>query len=202
MGSFLADNIVNIVFGTTTLVTTGIALHYARLEHRRKVEDVLYEDRRVGLFLSRESMIRYLLQMYDQAAAGDVIWAQCVRCANFTPDVRPQISKAAGRGVRFRMIINQYSPSLAAFRSLFAPIRQAELAAAPDNALSLQGLSDKELVVAFPGVESYTAVLIRDPYFVGIVRRWFDSRFEQLVAAGEVRNGSRKKAFGNPRSRV
>lgn len=180
MGSFIANNIVNIFFGTTTLVTTAIALHYARLEHRRKVEAVLYEDRRVGLFLTREAMIKYLLQMYDKAEADEVIWAQCVRCANFTPDVRPQISKAAGRGVKFRMIINQYSPSLEAFRSLFAPIRQAELVAAPDNAISLQGLADREVVLAFPEMEAYTAVVIRDAYFVGIIKAWFDQRFARL----------------------
>ena len=177
MQLFLTDNIINIIFGLTTLLTSAIALHYRRLEHRQRVEHVLEEGRKVGLFLSREAMIRYLLEMYDNAEEGDIIWAQCVRCADFTPQVRKQILKAAGRGVRFEMIVNQYSPAADAFRNLFEPLEAATLVARADNAISLQGLSDRELVLAFPAMESYTAVLIRDPYFVSIIRLWFEQRF-------------------------
>lgn len=181
MREFLVANLIEIIFGLTTLITSAIALHYARLEHRRKVEDVLYEDRRVGLFLSRQAMIRYLLQMYDKAESGDTIWAQCVRCTDFTPKVREQILKAAGRGVGFEIIVNQYSPAANDFRQLFEPVESATLVARADNKISLQGLSDRELVLAFPGMESYTAVLIRDTYFVGIIKRWFDRRFRDRL---------------------
>ena len=58
MGSFLTDNIVNIVFGTTTLLSSALALHYKRLEHRRKVEEIIGDGRKAGLFLSREAMDR------------------------------------------------------------------------------------------------------------------------------------------------
>jgi hypothetical protein len=177
MKNFLSENIVNIFFGTTTVISSAIALHYRRLEHRQQVEKVVDEGRRAGLFLSREAMIKYLLQMYDEAEAGDVIWAQCVRCTDFTPAVRKQILKAAGKGVRFRMLINQYSPAAEEFHALFDPIEGAEVIEAPDNAISLQGLSDREVVIAFPGVESYTATLIRSVYFVRIIKAWFDGRF-------------------------
>jgi hypothetical protein len=120
--------------------------------------------------------------MYDEAERGDVIWAQCVRCTDFTPAVRKQILKAAGQGVCFRMIINQYSPSLKEFQTLFEPLHRARLVEGADNALSLQGLSDREVVIAFPGVESYTAVLIRDRTFTQIVKAWFDARFDALAA--------------------
>jgi hypothetical protein len=66
-----------------------------------------------------------------------------VRCTDFTTAVRPQILKAAGRGVRFQMIINQYSPSVGEFRELFEPIQTAELVEGTDNTLSDQGLSDR-----------------------------------------------------------
>jgi len=181
MGAFLNQNIVSIIFGITTVISSAIALHYQRLEHRRRVERILDGSRRAGLFLSRDAMIKYLLKMYDKAEADDVIWAQCVRCTNFTPDVRPQISKAAGRGVKFRMIINKYSPSLKDFRALFEPLSQASLVEGPDNALSLQGLSDREVVIAIPGVESYSAVLIRHKYFTSIIKSWFDKRFDKLL---------------------
>ena len=126
-------------------------------------------------------MIKHLLNMYDEAEEGDVIWAQCVRCTNFTPKVRSQILKAAGRGVRFRMMINKYSPSLDEFRALFEPIHNAELVEGEDNAISLQGLSEREVVIAFPGVDSYTAVLVRDRYFVQLIRAWFDERFQRVT---------------------
>jgi hypothetical protein len=138
------------------------------------VEEVIDGGRKAKLFLSREAMIKYLLEMYDQAKAGDIIWAQCVRCTDFTPEVRTKILEAAGRGVRFQMVINQHSPAVADFRAMFDPIEGAEVIEAPDNAISLQGLSDREVVIAFPGMESYTAVLVRDKYFVGILKSWFD----------------------------
>ena len=189
MGSLLADNIISIIFGITTVITSLIAIRYKRLEHRQRVERILDEGRQAGLFLSREAMIKYLLRMYDKAEQGDVIWAQCVRCTDFTPAVRKQILKAAGRGARFRMIINKHSPAVMDFQALFEPLHGAELITGVDNAISLQGLSGKEIVIAFPSMESYTAVLIRNAYFVNIIRTWFDIRFRtQLVQerAGQI----------------
>ncbi|KPK05224.1 MAG: hypothetical protein AMJ56_16240 [Anaerolineae bacterium SG8_19] len=180
MEGFINDEIVNITLAIMTVMTSSLALYYKRLEHRREVEEVIDSNRKVGLFLSREAMIKYLLEMYDQAEAGDVIWAQCVRCTDFTPEVRTKILEAAGRGVRFQMVINKHSPAAEEFRGLFDPIEGAEIIEAPDNAISMQGLSDREVVIAFPGVESYTAVLVRDKYFVGIVRNWFDDRNDRF----------------------
>ena len=62
MKNFLSENIVNIIFGITTVISSAIALHYRRLEHRQQVEKVVDEGRRAGLFLSREAMIEYLLE--------------------------------------------------------------------------------------------------------------------------------------------
>lgn len=53
---------------------------------------------------------------------------------------------------------------------LFDPIEGAEVIEAQDNAISMQGLSDREVVIAFRGVESYTAVLVRAKFFVRIIR--------------------------------
>ncbi len=180
MRNFLTQNIVSIIFGISTLITTLIALYYKRLEHKHRVEQVLDEGGQVGLFLSREAMIQYLSKMYDQAESGDVIWAQCVRCADFSPKVRNKILKAAGKNVKFKMIINKHSPSLVAFRSLFEPIGSAKMIERTDNDISIQGLSDREIVIALPGVESYSAVLVRNPNFVKIMKTWFDARFEKL----------------------
>ena len=125
-------------------------------------------------------MIKYLLEMYDKADVNDVIWAQCVRCTDFTPKVRQKILEAAGRSVRFQMVINQHSPAVEEFRTLFDPIEGAEVIEAPDNAISMQGLSDREVVIAFPSMDSYKSVLIRDKDFVRTVKAWFDNRFDTL----------------------
>ena len=96
--------------------------------------------RRVTLFLSRQAMIRYLLKMYDKAEAGDVIWAQFVRCADFGSEVRSQILKAAGRGVQFRMIINEHSPAAEEFRALSSTgrnLRRVRMFSSPPPASSM-----------------------------------------------------------------
>ena len=72
------------------------------------------------------------------------------------------------------MVIHLHSPAAVEFRALFDPIERAEVVELSGNSISMQGLSDREVVIAFPGVESYTAVLVRDKYFVGIIRSWFD----------------------------
>jgi hypothetical protein len=180
MGAFLSQNNISLISGITTVVTSLIALHYMRLEHHREVEEVIDGGRKVKLFLSCEAMIKYLLEMYDQAGEGDVIWAQCVRCVDFSPKVRTKILEAAGRGVRFQMVVYRHSPAVDDFRALFEPIENAEVTEVPGIALSLQGLSNREVVIAFPSMDSYTSVLIRDQDFVRIVKAWFDNQFDTL----------------------
>ena len=184
MGAFLSQNIVSIIFGITTVITSVIALHYARLEHRREVEEEIDGGRKVKLFLSRRAMIKYLLEMYDQAEDGDVIWAQCVRCVDFTPEVRTKILEAAGRGVSFQMVVYKHSPAVDDFRALFEPIGNADVIEVPGIALSLQGLSNREVVIAFPSMDSYTSVLIRDQDFARVIKAWFDIQFEALERRG------------------
>ena len=180
MGAFLTENIITIIFGITTFVTAMIALHYQRLEHKLEVDKVIESGRRAGLFLSREAMMTYLLEMYDKAQEGDVIWAQCVRCADFSPEVHKKILKAAGKNVAFRMMINKNTPSLSGFQSLFSPVHNAEVVESEDNVISMQGLSEREVVIALPDIESYTAVLIREEKFVKILKVWFDTRFNKI----------------------
>jgi hypothetical protein len=82
--------------------------------------------------------------------------------------------EAAGRGVRFQMVINQHSAAAEEFRALFDPIEAAGMIEAPNNAISMPRLSGREVVIAFPGVESYTVALVSEKYLAGIVKAWFD----------------------------
>ena len=79
------------------------------------------------------------------------------------------------------MVINKHSPAVEEFRALFDPIEGAGVIEASDNAISMQGLSDREVVIAFPGVESYTAILVRDQYFVQLIRAWFEGRIQRIT---------------------
>ena len=79
------------------------------------------------------------------------------------------------------MVINKQLPTGEEFRALFDPIEGAGVIEAPDNAILLQGLSDREVVIAFPAMESYTTVLIRDRYFGQLIRAWFNKRVQRVA---------------------
>lgn len=166
------------VFGVSTLVLGIIAYRQSRLEHFVEVEGILGSDRKATLFTRREPMLVALSDMYKKAESGDIIWGQCVGCDDYTSSVRNVVLEAAGRGVGWRIIVNTYSPTLAEFRSIFDPIRAAHIVEAGDNAIRLQGLSDKQVMISIPELTSYTGVLIKDPNVVKALRAWFDQRFE------------------------
>jgi hypothetical protein len=174
------ENLLTIIFGITTVVMTSIALRYTIREHRMKVDGIVGDGRNAMLFLSRQAMLTFLGKMYNDSVDGDVIWGQCVSCRDYSSDLRNKVLQAAGKGVHFKIIINGYAPTLNEFRKVYDPINTAELVLGYDNSHRLQGLSEKEVILAFPGVETYTGLLIRDPFFVRLVKGWFDARFETL----------------------
>ena len=195
--SIIIDNIFTIIFGIMATIMSfyvlkykKMALDYKEKEHRLQVEGIIDEGRHSVLFLTRESMVNYLIGMYKNANKGDVIWGQCVGCSSYTQEVRSRILDAAGRGIRFKIIVNSFSSALADFRALYDPFQDAELVEAKDNKLRIQGLSNREVVLAFPGVDSYTSVLIRNPHFVEIVKNWFDNRFDKLIQESKEAEGS------------
>ena len=173
------ETIVTIIFGVITVIMSGIALRSTR----RKVDGIVDEGRRVVIFLYRESMLKYLLTMYDRAKKGDTIWGQCVGCSNYSSIVRSKILEAAGKGVGYKMIANDFAPALDEFRALYEPINNAQLAYGTDNSLRIQGLSLQEVVIAFPGVDSYTAVLFKDPIFIKIMKMGLSTRFALIKMA-------------------
>lgn len=67
--------------------------------------------------------------------------------------VRIMILEAAGRGVSVHLVIDKHLPTAEEFRTLFDPIEGVEIVVVPDNAISMQDLSNREVVIAFPGVD-------------------------------------------------
>lgn len=172
--------VITVVVSILGLVVAWVSLRYRRREHRLQVEKVTGEDPKVVLFLSRDSMIKHLLSMYDRALEGDTIWGQTVGGGDYTSGVHEKVLKAAARGARLKIILNASSPAFADLSSFFATIVTAETAKGENNAIRIQGLSEREVVLAYTGMTSYTAVLIRDLDTVKIFKSWFDDRFTAL----------------------
>lgn len=177
--------IITTVLGILALMISWIALRYRRKEHRLRVEGIVEEARNAALFLTRESMLKYLLSMYNRASESDTIWGQSVGGGSYTPEVHSNVLQAAARGVKFKIILNAFSPTVEELRALFTPLKNAETVEGRDNMLRIQGLSEREVILAFPGVATYTAVLIKDHHFIRILRVWFDNRFEELKRKSE-----------------
>lgn len=176
------DLTIKIILGIAALVMSGIALHYKRLEHRKKVDELVDGNAKLALFISRQSMLKHLLGMYDRATSTDEIWGQTVSGRDYSEEVRDVVLDAAGRGVSFKIIASSSASGSSDLPRLFAPLRSARITYGSNNSLRIQGLSDLECVVALPSTTSYTAVLIRDKEVVRIFRAWFDERFSMLSA--------------------
>jgi hypothetical protein len=177
---FLQQFGVQIFFGITTLTLGIIAIRQKTRENRAKLDGVVGEGRKAVLFLSRDPLVTALAGMYKDAQSGETIWGQCVGCDDYTPAVQGAVLKAAGKGVRFRIIANKYAPTLREFRQIFDPVASAELREGTDNAIRIQGLGDRNVIISIPEMIHYTAISISDPYVVGIFKDWFDRRFDSL----------------------
>lgn len=186
--SFWQEHALEIIFGTVSALLALVAVYYARKALRPTPDQIseVFRGRSVRLYLSREQMIGRLLDQYDRADPGEVIWAQTVGMQNYPGDVRGKILAAASRGAKFRYLVNANSPALREFLELFEPVRNAEVKLSTDNNLRVQGLGDRAVVIAFPTMTTYTAVEVTDPAFVRLVRGWFDSRWDEPRRAGEA----------------
>ncbi|MBY8871824.1 hypothetical protein K7640_08220 [Micromonospora sp. PLK6-60] len=171
---------VQIFFGLATVTLSIITIRQKVKENRVKLDQLAGGDRKATLFLTRDPLVKALGAMYKDTRPGDTIWGQCVGCDHYTEAVRDAVLKAAGQGVSFRIIVNRYAPTLAEFRSIFDPIASAHLVEGGDNAIRIQGLSDRLVVVSIPEMTAYTGLQIRDPYVIGIFKDWFDRRFQAL----------------------
>lgn len=175
---FTGANILTVIFGIISFLTSIAAVHYARRTYHLERKSVSKNsDRSVVVFWSREDMIDSLLEQYKRAGDGDDIWAQTVGLQNFPGQVHDRIMTAASRGVTFRYLVTLDHPALPEFLALFKNIASASVAGLRDNRLRLQGLSRREVVIAFPTLTTYTAIKFTDAVFVGLVRDWFDRRW-------------------------
>jgi len=140
---------------------------------------ILYFQLALGIVA--EGMVRvhrFMDEVYEERAMANLLEGCCCTQPEDIPVLADplQVLFSLGRGVRFQMVINQHSPATEEFRGLIDPIAGAEVVELSGNSISMQGLSDREVVIAFPGMESYTAVLIRSQDFVGIISDWFHGR--------------------------
>lgn len=179
---FIAAHILELLFGLVASITSIAALYFAAKSYRISQGKALNPTfGSVNLFLSRDAMVEQLFGMYERAKDGDTIWAQTVSMRNYKGDVRGVVLGAAGRGIKFRMILNRSASGAEEFATLFGQIRSAELALADDNKVRIQGLSEREVIIAIPSLTGYIALRISDSDVVRIFKSWFDDRFDQLT---------------------
>lgn len=174
--------VVNIFLGLAALGMSGVALYYKRLEHRKSAEEIIDGNSKIALFISRQSMLKHLLDMYKRASSPDEIWGQSVSGRDYSKNVRDTLLDAASRGVSFRIIVSGEKSTSEGLVGLFKPLKSAQLALGGDNNLRIQGLSEKECVIALPNANVYVAVLFRDEVVVKIFKSWFDERFNKLIS--------------------
>lgn len=142
----------------------------------KRIEDL---GKKVILFLNRDSMIEYFVEMYSKAMRGDVLWAQGVGHTAYPKNLKEHLLRMANRGVEFEVIINAHSTTADQFKDLLRSISTARFVERTDNVTRVQGLSDKEVLIGLPTTESYAAVVIRDTPLVTILRNWFNNRFKR-----------------------
>ena len=181
MKVFLIAHGLEILFGTIAAITSIVAVYFARRSLKLNEAQVFIDNKRsVHFFFTREAMIKYLAKMYDNSEQGDTIWFQTVGMSNYPGNVQEKILEVAGRGVSFKMIFNKNNPSLKEFIQLFDPIKNATYKLAIDNRIRVQGLSTKEVIIAFPTLTRYTAIRFTDKAFIEIIFNWFENRFSDL----------------------
>ena len=155
-------------------ISTDLKLH-KDIKQIKRLED---SGKKVVLFLNRDSMIEYFVEMYEKAMQGDVIWAQGTSHTAYPKNLKEHMLRMADHGVRFEVIVNAHSPTANEFKDLLRSISTARFVERTDNVIRIQGLSDKEVIIPLPTTESYAAVVIRDTYLVTILRNWFINRFK------------------------
>lgn len=175
--------VANIIAGfllLTTIVSTCFAIYYKRKEYKATIDHIIQVSGKLTVYTTREKMLEHLHAMYAEAKAGEIIWGQNVS-GNIYGDVSGPIATAAARGVQFQMIftadIDEPTNQKRDLKQLFTILNSAVVIRS-DNDVRIQGLSDREVVIALPSNSKYIAILIKDEAVVRALRFWFLSRFK------------------------
>lgn len=151
-----------------------------QLEEAKQRVEKTFVNGNIEVYLSRDAAIKGILRNYEEAEPGDCIWTQCVGCGDYGNEIKSLILGCAARGVKQKLILNATGPAIDELISLYKPLKNAIFITADDNALRIQGISDKLVIFSFRNLYTYTGVKIRDKEIVRILRDWFDCRFEEV----------------------
>ena len=148
-------------------------------EHLIKLNEFMQVSDKLTVFFSRDAMFKHLFSMYNKAKKDDVIWGQAVS-GNAYGDVAELLLKAVRRGVTFEIIFPDMDNDLKEeMREQMKMFSKNKVYTRADNDIRIQGLSDKEVVIALPSSNNtYFAVLIKDEPVVRVFRNWLSSRFD------------------------
>lgn len=181
MAEFIKTNIVAIIFGCTTFIFSLLTLIYKIKEHRAKIQGLLKIKKNISVYLTRESLLIGLREIYSKATNTDEIWGQCIGCHNYSDDVKEIILEKAALGVHFRIIVNSNATTKIDFKNLFDPLRNASVRESSANAIRLHGLSSSEVIIGFSTITGLVALHVRETVFVSIIKNYFDQRWNDIT---------------------
>lgn len=171
--------VISALLLVTTIISTWAAIYYKKKEYSINTGKKIKMNNKVTIFTSRDEMLKYLHSMYDRAEKDDCIWGQSVS-GNIYGDVNGKIVTAAARGVKFKIIfssdIETKEVPKKELKEVFKTVN-AQICLRDDNDIRIQGLSDKEIVLAFPTSDKYISLLIKDKAVIKVWRNWFANRF-------------------------
>jgi len=168
----------------STVLAIGLTIFTAylkRKEYKASVEKIIEISKNLTVFTSRDSMLKHLHSMYDKAVSGDIVWGQSVT-GGIYGDISGKIVTAAARGVKYEMIFNsdvvkkKHTDLKHELESILKTVNST-VKLRDDNDVRIQGLSDKEVVIALPTTNAYSAVLIKDSAVVRALHFWFNTRY-------------------------
>lgn len=167
---------INVVLVIITAISVISAIYFKKKEYMLANEQRTKISGKLELFYNREAMLEYLRTMYDRATEKDIIWGQSITGRNYG-NVGDKILNAAARGVHYKMIFNKNAHSINQVINLFNAVDTAEVIELEDNNVRIQGLSNKEVMIAISSKSDYYGLLIKDESLVHLFREWFDARF-------------------------
>jgi len=173
------NTILTALLVATTLISTIFAIYYKRKEYKVITNRTIRISSLITIYETREAMLKGLHQMYDIAQPNDIIWGQSVSGRNYG-SVVDKISLAASRNVRFKFLFNKNASVINQIKDVFCTISTAQIKESEGNIVRIQGLSEKQVIIAISDYSSYIGLQISDPTIVCIFKEWFDKRFLEV----------------------
>lgn len=175
------DNLISIALLVVSIISVASAIYFAKKSLALNIEKLI-DFKILKIFTTRDSMIKYVVDMYDSATnETDLIWGQSVSGRNYTGGME-KIIDAATHKVHFKLIFNESTRDTNEIAKVFHSVNTAQVKYRNDVTIRLQGLNCKEVVIAISDNSSYYGIAILSEPIVEHFYLWFMDRFEEATS--------------------